>query len=150
MSQSLSKMYVHIIFHTKYNQPLIRPEVEKELYAYIGGIIKENDSVPVKINGTQDHIHILAIMSKNIALAKLVEEIKRNSSRWIKSKGANYEQFAWQGGYAGYSVSQSVVGRVKKYIENQKEHHKTKSFRDEYVAFLKEYGIDFDEDYLWT
>ncbi|MGJ1364317.1 IS200/IS605 family transposase [Sphingobacterium spiritivorum] len=150
MSQSLSKMYVHIIFHTKYNQPLIRPEVEKELYAYIGGIIKENDSVPVKINGTQDHIHILAIMSKNIALAKLVEEIKRNSSRWIKSKGAKYEQFAWQGGYAGYSVSQSVVGRVKKYIENQKEHHKTKSFRDEYVAFLKEYGIDFDEDYLWT
>ncbi|MGJ1448889.1 IS200/IS605 family transposase [Sphingobacterium spiritivorum] len=150
MSQSLSKMYVHIIFHTKYNQPLIRPEVEKELYAYIGGIIKENDSVPVKINGTQDHIHILAIMSKNIALAKLVEEIKRNSSRWIKSKGTNYQQFAWQGGYAGYSVSQSVVGRVKKYIENQKEHHKTKSFRDEYVAFLKEYGIDFDEDYLWT
>lgn len=150
MSQSLSKMYVHIIFHTKYNQSLILPEVEKELYAYIGGIIKENDSVPVKINGTQDHIHILAIMSKNIALAKLVEEIKRNSSRWIKSKGANYQQFAWQGGYAGYSVSQSVVGRVKKYIENQKEHHKTKSFQDEYVAFLKEYGIDFDEDYLWT
>ncbi|EFK57120.1 transposase [Sphingobacterium spiritivorum] len=91
MSQSLSKMYVHIIFHTKYNQPLIRPEVEKELYAYNGGIIKVNDSVPVKINDTQDHIHILTIMSKNIALAKLVEEIKRNSSRWIKSKGANYQ-----------------------------------------------------------
>lgn len=90
MSQSLSQMYVHIIFHTKYNQPLIRSEAEKELYAYIGGIIKENGSVPIKINGTEDHIHILATMSKNIALAKFVEEIKRNSSRWIITKGLEY------------------------------------------------------------
>jgi len=150
MSQSLSQLYVHIIFHTKYNQPLIRPEVEKELYAYIGGIIKENGSVPIKINGTEDHIHILATMSKNIALAKFVEEIKRNSSRWIKTKGLEYQDFAWQGGYAEYSVSQSVVERVKKYIENQKEHHKKISFKDEYVQFLAEYKIDFDENYLWT
>lgn len=150
MSQSLSQLYVHIIFHTKYNQSLIRPEVEKELYAYIGGVIKENGFVPIKINGTEDHIHILATMSKNIALAKFVEEIKRNSSRWIKTKGLEYQDFAWQGGYAGYSVSQSVVERVKKYIENQKEHHKKVSFKDEYVQFLAEYKIDFDENYLWT
>jgi len=150
MAQSLSKLYVHIIFHTKHNQPLIHPEVERELYAYIGGVIKENGSVPIKINGTEDHIHILATMSKNIALAKFVEEIKRNSSRWIKTKGDDYQHFAWQGGYAGYSVSQSVVERVKKYIENQKEHHKKVSFRDEYVQFLAEYRIDFDENYLWN
>ncbi|MDQ8005649.1 MAG: IS200/IS605 family transposase [Pedobacter sp.] len=150
MSQSLSKMYVHIIFHTKHNQPFIKPDVEPELYAYIGGIIKENSSIPIKINGTKDHIHILASMSKNIALAKFVEEIKRNSSRWIKTKGESYHQFAWQGGYAGYSVSQSVVEKVKKYIENQKVHHQTKTFKDEYVQFLKEYEIEFDENYLWT
>lgn len=150
MSQSLSQLYVHIIFHTKYNQPLIRPEVEKELYAYNGGIIKENNSVPIKINGTEDHIHILATMSKNIALAKFVEEIKRNSSRWIKTKGEEYQHFAWQGGYAAYSISQSVIKRVKKYIENQKEHHKKVSFQEEYVQFLAEYKIDFDKNYLWT
>ena len=150
MSQSLSQLYVHIIFHTKYNQPLIGADVEEELYAYIGGIIKANNSIPIKINGIEDHIHILATMSKNIALSKFVEEIKRNSSRWIKTKGEKYHSFSWQGGYAGYSVSQSIVERVKKYIENQKEHHKKVSFKEEYIQFLNEYNVDYDEDYLWT
>lgn len=150
MSQSLSKLYVHIVFHTKYNQALIKPEVEQELYAYIGGIIKENQSFPIRINGVADHIHILATMSKNIALAKFVEEIKRNSSRWIKTKGPEYQNFAWQGGYGGFSVSPSVLERVKKYIENQKEHHKKVAFRDEYLQFLTEHGVAFDEDHLWT
>lgn len=150
MAQSLSKLYVHIIFHTKYNQDLIDAAIETELYAYIGGIIKANGSFPIKINGIKNHIHILASMSKNIALAKFVEEIKRNSSRWIKTKDVQYQGFAWQGGYAGYSVSQSVVAKVERYIDNQKEHHKTISFQDEYRKFLDEYGIDYDENYLWT
>ena len=89
-------------------------------------------------------------MSKNLSLAKFVEEIKRNSSRWIKTKGAHYQFFAWQRGYAGYSVSQSKVTTVEKYIEKQKEHHRTISFQDEYVKFLREYIVDFDEKYLWT
>ena len=95
MAQSLSCLYVHIIFHTKNNQNLINKAVEQELHAYIVGVIKKNDSVPMKINGTENHIHILAIMSKNIALAKFVEEIKRNSSRWIKDKGKEFEKFSW-------------------------------------------------------
>ena len=150
MSQSLSKMYIHIVFHTKYNQDLIKTDVENELYAYLGGILKENKSVPIAINGIEDHVHILCIMSKNIALADLLEELKRNSSRWIKTKGADYSDFAWQGGYGGFSVSQSKVDVVKRYIENQKEHHKTETFKEEYIRFLKEYGIDYNEDYLWT
>lgn len=150
MAQSLSKLYVHIIFHTKYNRDLIQSEVETELYAYIGGIIKANGSIPIKINGTENHIHILTTMSKNIALAKFVEEIKRNSSRWIKTKGEQYRDFAWQGGYAGYSVSQSVVEKVERYIDNQKEHHKVVLFQDEYVKFLNEYEVDYDENFLWT
>lgn len=150
MAQSLSKLYVHIIFHTKYNQDLIDAAIETELYVYIGGIIKANGSLPIKINGTPNHIHILSTMSKNIALAKFVEEIKRNSSRWIKTKGERYQEFAWQGGYAGYSVSQSVVEKVARYIDNQKQHHKTISFQDEYRKFLEEYGVDYDENYLWT
>lgn len=150
MAQSLSKLYVHIIFHIKNNDVVIRPEDEQELYAYIGGIIKANESFPIKINGTENHLHILTTMSKNISLAKFVEEIKRNSSRWIKSKDKHYQYFAWQGGYAGYSVSQSKIAIVEKYIENQKGHHKTEKFQDEYIKFLREYDIDFDENFLWT
>jgi len=150
MAQSLSKLYVHIVFHVKNNDVLIRTEDEKELYAYIGGIIKANESFPIQINGTENHLHILTTMSKNISLAKFVEEIKRNSSRWIKSKGEHYRFFTWQGGYAGFSVSQSKMSVVEKYIENQKYHHKKETFKEEYFKFLREYNIEFDEKYIWT
>ena len=150
MSQSLSKLYIHMVFHTKNNQNLIQQAIENELYAYLGGILKSTKSIPIAINGAEDHVHILCIMSKNITLADLLEELKRNSSRWIKTKGNEYKEFAWQGGYGGFSVSQSKVDIVKKYIENQKEHHKTKTFKEEYILFLKEYGINYNEEYLWT
>jgi REP-associated tyrosine transposase len=150
MSQSLSKLYVHIIFHTKNTNVLIREFDREELYAYIGAIIKDNDSIPIIINGMADHVHILCLLSKNIALAKLVEEIKRHSSRWIKGKDGYYKNFSWQAGYAGFSVSQSIHDRTKKYILNQQEHHKKLSFKEELIAFLKEYQINYDERYLWT
>ena len=101
------------------------------------------------INGVEDHVHVLCIMSKNIALAKLVEEIKKNSSRWIKSKNDYYNKFAWQGGYSGYSVSASLHDKTKKYIENQEEHHKKMTFKEELVLFLKEYDTEYDEKHLW-
>lgn len=116
MSQSLSKLYVHMIFHVKNNMCLIRQEDERELFAYIGGVIKLSKSIPICINGTEDHIHVLCIMSKNVSLADLLEDIKRNSSRWIKTRNAYYQNFAWQGGYSGYSVSQSKVEVVERYI----------------------------------
>lgn len=150
MSQSLSKLYIHLIFHTKNNENFINADIESELYAYLGGLLKDIKCVPIKINGIENHIHILCIMSKNISLADLTEDVKRNSSRWIKTKGDKFKNFAWQGGYGGFSVSQSKADIVKQYIENQKEHHKTVSFKEEYVRFLEEYGIDFNEDYLWT
>ena len=150
MAQSLSKLYVHIIFHTKNNLVLIHEQDKNELYAYMGSIIKDNSSIPILINGTSNHVHILCVMSKNIALAKLIEEIKRHSSRWIKTKGKHYQKFAWQAGYAGFSVSQSIQDRTKRYIENQEEHHKKMSFREELIAFLKEYEVDYDEQYLWS
>lgn len=150
MSQSLSKLYVHAIYHVKNDECLIRMEDENELYAYIGGILNLSKSIPIVINGTENHIHVLCIMSKNISLANLLEDIKGNSSRWIKTKGPHYRNFAWQGGYAGYSVSQSKVEVVKKYIENQKDHHKQQTFKDEYIQFLNENGIDYNEEYLWT
>jgi len=150
MSQSLSKLYIHIIFHTKYNRDYIKPEIEKELFPYFGGLLKKVNCIPISINGTENHIHILCIMSKNIALANLLEDLKRNSSRWIKTKGEEFEEFSWQGGYGGFSVSQSKVDIVKEYIENQKEHHKTETFEVEYIRFMKEYGIDYNEKFLWS
>lgn len=150
MSQSLSKLYVHIVFHTKYNQDFIKADVENELYAYLGGVLKENKCVPIAINGIENHVHVLCIQSKNIALATLLEELKRNSSRWIKTKGSEFSDFAWQGGYGGFSVSHSKVDVVKRYIQNPKEHHKSETFNEEYIRFLKEYGIEYDEQFLWT
>lgn len=150
MAQSLSKLYVHIIFHIKSNSCEIRKQEKDELYAYMGAIIKDNESIPFLINGVEDHVHILCVISKNISLAKLVEEIKRHSSRWIKTKSNYYSKFAWQGGYAGFSVSPSLHNRTKNYIAKQEEHHKKMTFQEEYLLFLKEYNIEYNEQYLWT
>ena len=150
MSQSLSKMYVHLIFHIKTTSVVIREKEEKELYAYIGSILKDIECIPILINGTKDHLHILCIISKNITLAKMTEEVKRHSSRWIKTKDDYYKNFAWQGGYGGFSVSPSLHDKTKYYIQNQKEHHKKMTFQEEYLLFLKEYGIEYNETYLWT
>lgn len=150
MSQSLSKLYVHLVFHTKNSKTVLRKEDRNALFAYMGSIIKDNESLPILINGTEDHVHILCVMSKNIALSKLAEEIKRHSSRWMKTLNPYYKEFSWQGGYSGFSVSQSLQGKTKNYIQNQEEHHKKMTFREELLLFLKEYEIEFDERYLWT
>lgn len=150
MAQSLSKLNVHIIFHIKNASPRIKADVQEKLCAYMGSIIKDNDSIPIIINGTDDHVHILCVMSKNIALAKLVEGIKKHSSRWIKTQDDFFQNFAWQGGYSGFSVSPSLHSKTVNYIKNQKEHHKKMSFKEELIMFLKEYGVDYDEKYLWT
>ena len=150
MSQSLSQLYVHIVFHKKRSSVKIRKEDKLDLYAYMGSIIKDRGSIPIIINGVENHVHILCIMSKNIALSKLVEEIKRHSSRWIKTKDQYYINFTWQGGYGGFSVSPSLHNIVKKYIENQETHHQKVSFENEYLKILKEYNIDYNELYLWT
>ena len=150
MAQSLSKLYVHLIFHIKYTSVKIREADEQRLYSYMGSVIKTNNSIPIVIDGVEDHVHILCAMSKNIALAKLLEEIKRHSSRWIKDIDNYYKTFAWQGGYGGFSVSPSLHDRTKRYIENQKKHHKKVTFQEEYLMFLNEYGIEYDEKYLWN
>lgn len=150
MSQSLSKLYVHIIFHVKNDLVFIKDGHKQELYAYMGAIIKDLESIPIIINGTKDHVHIMAVMSKNISLSKFLEEIKKHSSRWIKTKDNHYKLFAWQGRYAGFSISPSLQEKTKHYIENQEAHHKKLSFQEELILFLKEYNIEYNEKYLWT
>ncbi len=149
MSQSLVKNYIHIVFSTKNRQKLIDSTIENELYKYIGGINKSLECTPIKIGGHQDHIHILCLLSKKIALINLVEKLKSNSSKWIKTKGEAYQNFYWQKGYGAFSVNPTEVDVVINYIENQKEHHKHKTFQEEYRAFLKKYKVEFDERYVW-
>jgi len=131
MAQSLSQLYTHIVFSTKNHYPFIKPVIEKELYAYIGGTIKKSGGIPFMINGMENHIHIFSTLPRTVALSKFIEDIKRNSSRWIKTKGVEYKHFGWQNGYAGFSVSSSKKDAVVKYIAHQKEHHKILTYKEE-------------------
>ena len=149
MPQSLVKNYIHITFSTKERYPFIDKAIAKELYAYFGGICKNLESFPVEIGGTADHVHILCLLSRKIALMKLVEELKSHSSGWIKTKGNKYQKFYWQNGYGGFSVNPTEIEVVRKYILNQEEHHKKRTFQDEYRAFLTKYNMEYDERYVW-
>jgi len=149
MSQSLVKNYLHIVFSTKRRQKLIDESMEGELYAYLGGICKRLACQPVIIGGHCDHVHILCLLSKNLMLAKLLEEVKSHSSKWVKTKGGLYKNFYWQDGYGAFSVNPSEVDAVIDYISKQKEHHVKRSFQDEYRAFLKKYRVEYDERYVW-
>ena len=149
MGQSLVKNYLHIVFSTKYRQPLINEVVENELYSYLGGICKQLECSPIKIGGYYDHIHILCMLSKKIALMKLLEEVKSHSSKWIKTKDESLRNFYWQDGYGAFSVNPAEVDVVINYIATQKEHHGKITFQNEYRAFLKRYQVEFDERYVW-
>ena len=148
MPQSYVKIFVHITTHTKYNYPYLYEGIHEELFRYIGGTLKKLGSEPVQIGGVEDHIHVLCTLPRTISIAKLVEEFKRSSSSWLKTKSDRLINFHWQDGYGAFSVSSSKVKVVKNYILNQKEHHKKLSFWEEYKIFLKEYNIPYDEKYL--
>jgi len=126
----------------------IREEIEDELYSYMGGILRNYKSIPIQIGGTSDHVHMLCTLPKTMTPADLVEEVKKSSSKWIKTKGPRYSNFYWQDGYGGFSVGWSQVDTVKNYIRNQKQHHKKVQFIDEYKSLLDEYGISYEERYL--
>lgn len=148
MSQSYVQCYCHVVFHTKINKNLIEESVENELYAYIGGILKYYKSIPFKIGGISNHIHILCTLPKTMCISDLVEEVKKSSSKWIKTKGEAYHNFYWQDGYGCFSVSPSLISRIISYISNQKRHHSVTTSISEYKGLLKENGVDFDEKYL--
>ena len=150
MPQSLSKIYLHIVFHLKSTCHKIRPDDIDPLHRYIGQLVNIAGCQVLQVGGTDDHVHVLITLSKTENVAHVVEEMKRNSSRWIKSLSPYYADFAWQGGYGAFSIGQSQVDTVIHYITNQAEHHKKQSFRDEYIQFLQLYHIEYDEKYLWT
>ncbi len=149
MGQSLVKNYIHIVFSTKHRQPLIQLPVEAELHSYLGGICNKLDCQVLKVGGYTDHVHILCMLSKKITLIKLLEELKSHSSKWIKTKGETYQGFYWQDGYGAFSVNPAEVETVINYITHQHEHHRKKTFKEEYLAFLKRYNVDYDERFVW-
>lgn len=149
MGQSLAANYLHIVFSTKHRESLIDQSIENELYNYLGGICKNMECQPIKVGGHTNHIHILCMLSKKIALVKLMEELKSHASKWIKTKGEMYSKFYWQDGYGAFSVNPSEVEIVIDYISKQKEHHAKKTFQEEYKAFLKKYKVEYDERYIW-
>jgi putative transposase len=149
MPQSLAAIYVHLIYSTKNRQPLILPAIEEELRKYHAGILRNLESPMICSEGTADHIHILFRLGRKASIAQVVEELKKSSSHWIKSKGPPYKDFYWQSGYGAFSVGQSGVADLKRYIANQKEHHRKKTFQEEYREFLAKYEIEHDERYVW-
>jgi len=149
MPQSLSSILIHLIFSTKNREPFITPVVETELHPYMATIFRELKCPSLAIDGTSDHVHILFSLARVINVADLLQEVKTESSKWIKTKGPEFRNFHWQKGYGAFSIGQSQVEDVKRYILGQKEHHRRVTFQEEYRKFLNAYGIEYDERYVW-
>ena len=150
MPQSLAKILVHTVFSTKDRRPFLRDKfLRDELHPYLGGILMHHDCQPLIVGGVEDHVHILSTLSRTCEVAEMVKEIKRGSSLWLKTKGPDLHNFAWQNGYGIFSIGYSQVAAVRDYIAKQDEHHRKISFPDEYRGFLKRYEIEFDERYVW-
>lgn len=149
MPQSLFKFLAHIVFSTKNRRDLIAPEIEAELYKYIHGIVENNGAKLIIAGGTANHIHLLVSLPRKIDVSELIGDIKRDSSTWIKKQHAKFSEFYWQKGYGAFSIGQSQVETVIRYIKNQKQHHEKQDFKDEFRALLKKYEIDYDERYVW-
>lgn len=150
MSDTYSQIYIQTVFAVQNRKALIKPHWEEELYKYITGIIKNKNQKLLAINGTSNHIHILINIKPGCCLSDLVREIKKSSNTFVNEKKLTPFKFQWQEGFGAFSYSHNQISEVIKYIENQKEHHKKRTFKDEYLDFLSSYEIDFKEDYLFN
>jgi putative transposase len=150
MPQSFACLHYHLIFSTKKRVPLLTPELQPRLFDYIGGILRAENGFLVVAGGASDHVHLLATLSRSTSVSKALRIIKAKSSRWIHETCADKPHFAWQSGYGAFAVSYSNLDSVRQYIARQAEHHKVKSFQDEFIEFLKRHKIEFDERSLWN
>ncbi|MBL8825017.1 MAG: IS200/IS605 family transposase [Planctomycetia bacterium] len=150
MPQSLSQVLLHIIFSTKHRAARLQDvELRKRLHAYMATILNDNDSPTLIINGTENHIHILCMLSRKWSVAQLIQEVKTEPSKWLKQQRPDYFDFHWQNGYGAFSVSSSMKDTVYRYIENQEEHHRAMSYEDEFRTICSKHGISWDERYVW-
>ena len=149
MSQSLSKVIIHVVFSTKRRERIIAESVQSKLHAYMAGICKEMKSHAIRIGGTLDHVHIACVLPRTSTIADLVQAIKQSSSAWIKDKDPVCKSFEWQSGYGVFSIGQSQLNGLIRYIDEQKRHHHRQSYQDELRALLNKYGVEYDERYVW-
>jgi REP element-mobilizing transposase RayT len=149
MAGTYTNLLYHIVFSTKERRQLITPAIEGELFDYIGGIIRGLKGVQLEIGGIADHIHVLAKFKPTLSLSDAVRDIKANSSKWLNEEKAKIYKFAWQDGFAAFTVSESQVERVVEYIRNQKNHHKRKTFKQELIELLVKNRVEYEERYLW-
>ncbi len=149
MAQSLSKVILHIIFSTKNREQIIPEHVQPELHAYLAGICTKQGSHTFRAGGTSDHVHIACLLPRTLTISNLLQEIKQSSSVWIKDKHPVCRSFEWQGGYGVFSIGESQLSGLIRYIDNQNIHHRDRSFKDELLAFFNKYDVEYDERYLW-
>jgi len=149
MAQSLARIYIHLIFSTKNRERLITDDVRSALHAYLATVLENLNSPAILINSVEDHTHILFELHRTITVSQAVEDVKTASSKWIKTQGPKWAAFAWQKGYGAFSVSASNLPAVRDYIADQQEHHRVKTFQEEYRAFLEKHGVAYDERWVW-
>ena len=149
MAQSLSKVLLHIIFSTKNREPWLDSNVRPRMHAYLATICRDAGADFVLVGGVSDHVHIVTTLTRTLSQAQLIEEIKKASSKWVKALDARYRGFFWQRGYAAFSVSPSQLDSVLEYVNKQQEHHRTRTFQEEYRELLRKHGVDFDERFVW-
>jgi putative transposase len=149
MAHTYASLLTHFIFSTKDRTPALVPKIAPGVHAYMGGIVKSFGAIPLLINGVSDHVHMLVSLPPTVAVAEAMRLVKTNSSKWIHEQWREHAAFAWQNGYGAFSVSRSNQDAVLAYIAGQEEHHRTVTFQEEFVAFLKRHGITFDERYVW-
>ena len=148
MAHTFSNLLYHVVFGTKGREPSIDRELRADLHAYLGGIVRELHGSPIIINGTFDHVHALIKLPPTIALSDAIRVVKTNSSKWVHDERRR-AKFAWQSGYSAFSVSESGVPGVTKYIEQQEEHHRKKTFAEEYIEFLEKHSVVYDPRYVF-
>ena len=149
MSHTYTHLITHVVFATKGREGLITPEIKGELYPYIGGIVRELGGTQIIAGGVDDHIHLLVTLPATLSIAQAMRVVKANSSKWVKQRWPQHGKFAWQEGYGAFSVSQSTMSDVEEYIRNQEEHHRKRSFQEEFIALLRRHNISYDERYIW-
>jgi len=149
MAHTFSCILMHLIFSTKERFPLLTPELRLRLFPYMGGMIRKMNGVALSINGVEDHVHILASLPTTIALSDFMKELKAVSSGWVSDERLLTEKFGWQTGYGAFSVSKSGEKAVLTYIATQEDHHRSMTFQEEYLAFLKRHEIEYDEQFVF-
>jgi len=150
MSHTYTNILIHTIFSTKDRRPSITPDIRSELFSYLGGTINALGGQSLLVNGPRNHVHMLFVQPNTLSIADVMEKVKAHSSGWVKDHWPARRHFAWQAGYAAFSVSKSHVDHVKRYIATQEEHHRKISFIEEVVAFLDKYGVEYDRRYVFV